>query len=86
MDAATNPHGRVYGVLPQPDPPRHPTECQLLLLLLLLLLIAAGAGLQALPEPHTPQHASATAARGRPSHASSNPDAASNPPATGTAA
>ncbi len=57
-----------------------------MLLLLLLLLLAAGAGLQALPEPHTPQHASATAARGRPSHASSNPDAASNPPATGTAA
>ena len=92
MDAATKPPWMGLRRPPQPDPPRHPTECQLLLLLLLLLLplplllIAAGAGLQALPEPHTPQQASATAARGRPSHASSNPDAASNPPATGTAA
>ncbi len=84
MDAATKPPWMGLRRPPQPDPPRHPTECPLLLLP--LLLIAAGAGLQALPEPHTPQQASATAARGRPSHASSNPDAASNPPATGTAA
>jgi len=47
---------------------------------------SAGAGLQALPESTPPQQASATAVRGRPSHASSRPDAASRPPATGIAA
>ncbi|PSD11569.1 hypothetical protein C7E19_18880 [Stenotrophomonas maltophilia] len=68
---------------PQPDPPRQPTECRLLLLLLLLLRRVQGA---ALPETLPSQQASATAVRGRPSHASSNPEAASRPPATGIAA
>jgi len=45
MDAAAKPPWIGLRRLPQPDPPRHPTECQLLL----LLRILAGAGLQALP-------------------------------------
>ncbi|PSD17708.1 hypothetical protein C7E19_04770 [Stenotrophomonas maltophilia] len=53
MDAAAKPPWTGLRRLPQPDPPRHPTECQPLLLLvlrlLLLLRLAAGAGLQALP-------------------------------------
>ena len=64
---------------PPPDPPRHPSVAQLLT----LPLRVQGA---ALPEPHITQQASATAVRGRPSHASSRPDAASRPPATGIAA
>ncbi|MGF6419340.1 hypothetical protein ABH900_002849 [Stenotrophomonas sp. AN71] len=73
---------------PQTDPPSHPTDCPLLLLLLLLIrqLLVAGAGLQAMPETLPSQQASATAVRVRPSHASSRPDAASRPPATGIAA
>ncbi|MFC6070696.1 hypothetical protein ACFLLB_14035, partial [Stenotrophomonas geniculata] len=37
MDAATELTGTYLQRPPQPDPPRHPTECTLLLLLLLLL-------------------------------------------------
>ncbi|CRD60684.1 hypothetical protein BN126360047 [Stenotrophomonas indicatrix] len=36
MDGATELTGTYLQRPPQPDPPRHPTECQLLLLLLLL--------------------------------------------------
>jgi len=39
MDGATELTGTYLQRPPQPDPPRHPTECQLLLLLLLLLLL-----------------------------------------------
>ncbi|PJL09425.1 hypothetical protein B9Y63_01730 [Stenotrophomonas maltophilia] len=81
MDAAAKPPWTDSRRPPQPDPPRQPTECRLLLLLLLRRVQGA-----ALPEPDTAQQASATAARVRPSHASSNPDAASRPPATGIAA
>ncbi|PJL04188.1 hypothetical protein B9Y85_00775 [Stenotrophomonas maltophilia] len=42
MDAATEPPWTDLRRPPQPDPPRHPTECSLLLLLLLLLLPASG--------------------------------------------
>ncbi|PJL31592.1 hypothetical protein B9Y64_08440 [Stenotrophomonas maltophilia] len=38
MDAATEPTWMYLRRPPQPDPPRHPTECQLLPLLLLRLL------------------------------------------------
>ncbi len=79
MDAAAKPPGTGLRRPPPPDPPRHPSVAQLLT----LPLRVQGA---ALPESNTPQQASATAARGRPSHASSNPVAASRPPATGIAA
>ena len=73
-----------------PHRPAQPSENQRRLLRLLSLRRLpsplAGAGLQALPEPHITQQASATAVRLRPSHASSRPDAASRPPATGIAA
>ncbi|PTS74743.1 hypothetical protein DBR20_13005, partial [Stenotrophomonas sp. HMWF023] len=39
MDAAAKPTGTYSRRPPQPDPPRHPTECPLLLLLRLLLLL-----------------------------------------------
>ena len=83
MDAAAKPPWTDSRRPPQPDPPRQPTECRLLLLLLLLLRRVQGA---ALPETLPSQQASATAARVRPSHASSRPEAASRPPATGIAA
>ncbi len=79
MDAAAKPPGTGLRRPPPPDPPRHPSVAQLLT----LPLRVQGA---ALPESNTPQQASATAVRGRPSHASSRPDAASRPPATGIAA
>ena len=47
MDAAAKPPRTGLRRPPQPDPPRHPTDSQLLT----LTLIAAGAGLQALPNP-----------------------------------
>ncbi|RRU12928.1 hypothetical protein EGJ77_06445 [Stenotrophomonas maltophilia] len=79
MDAAAKPPGTGLRRPPPRDPPRHPSVAQLLT----LPLRVQGA---ALPESNTPQQASATAVRGRPSHASSNPVAASRPPATGIAA
>jgi len=42
MDAAAKPPGMGLRRPPQPDPPRHPTECPLLPLLLLLRLPASG--------------------------------------------
>ncbi len=55
MDAAAKPPGMGLRRLPQPDPPRHPTDSPLLLLLLLLLrlrplpLRVQGAALQTTP-------------------------------------
>ncbi|PJL65303.1 hypothetical protein B9Y61_15690 [Stenotrophomonas maltophilia] len=55
MDAAAKPPGMGLRRLPQPDPPRHPTDSPLLLLLLLLLrlrpfpLRVQGAALQTPP-------------------------------------
>ncbi len=83
MDAAAKPPWTGLRRPPPPDPPRHPTECPLLLWLWLWPRRVQGA---ALPETLPSQQASATAVRGRPSHASSNPVAASRPPATGIAA
>ncbi|QGL86841.1 hypothetical protein FEO91_00310 [Stenotrophomonas maltophilia] len=47
MDGATEATWTYLRRPPQPDPPRHPTECPLLT----LTLTSAGAGLQALPPP-----------------------------------
>ncbi len=51
MDAAAKPPRMGLRRLPQPDPPRHPTECTLLPLLLLrpLLRRVQGAALQINP-------------------------------------
>ncbi|QDL26255.1 hypothetical protein EGM71_00215 [Stenotrophomonas maltophilia] len=46
MDGATEATWTYLRRPPQPDPPRHPTECPLLTLT--LTLTSAGAGLQAL--------------------------------------
>lgn len=53
MDAAAKPPWMGLRRLPQPDPPRNPTECPLLPLLLLRLLLrqVQGAALQRNPYP-----------------------------------
>ncbi len=55
MDAAAKPPWMGLRRLPQPDPPRHPTECTLLLLLLLLplLRLVAGAGRSPAKKPYS---------------------------------
>ncbi len=52
MDAATELTWTYLQRPPQPDPPRLPTDSQLLLLLLLLPLQVQGAALQKNPLPH----------------------------------
>ncbi len=53
MDAAAKPPGMGSRRLPQPDPPRHPTDSMRLPSPSPLPLFQAGAGLQAL-HTHTP--------------------------------
>ncbi|PJL11078.1 hypothetical protein B9Y66_18680 [Stenotrophomonas maltophilia] len=65
MDGATEPTGTYSRRPPQPDPPRHPTDNQLLLLLLPLPLLrqVQGAALPNTPPTLTSLNRSAISAR-----------------------